>query len=486
LAVGGFALMSATGAQQKAPPSAPPVVEHAVANANGLSEAFRASSERALPAVVSIHRTGEAKPLARKGMSKRGQMPDELDPLLKRFFEQMPEMQDQGNSQPTQSSGSGVIIDAKGIVLTNNHVVEGGGKITVHLHDGRTFQAEKVMTDPGTDLAVVKLANAHDLPFATLGNSEEMQVGDWVLALGQPFGLQDTVTQGIISATNRGVGIAKHEEFLQTDAAINPGNSGGPLVNLRGEVVGINTAISSTSGGYQGIGFAVPSSVAKWVVPQLLKDGTVHRAFLGVGIQEVDQALADQLKLDRPHGALVTDVQPGSPAADAGLKSQDVIVEFAGSKVSSPRHLQAVVSRSALGSEQPLKVLRDGKIVSLNVHVKERPEHYGETKPTSTEHGEVHGQAVKSLGVEVATLTKDVAATLGINQTEGVVIVSVDEDSPAAKAGLSESQVITQVGRTKVKNVEEFTAAMKGVSLDKGVLLLVRSAEGSRFVVVKD
>ncbi len=473
--------------------SSPVVPDQAVTHANALSQAFRATSEKVLPAVVSIQRTGEVQPVKQNIRPRGGQrLPpgmEDLDPLLKRFFEDMPGLQEmpRGGISPSQSSGSGVLIDSKGIVLTNNHVVAGGGKIVVRLHDGRTFEAQDVMTDPGTDLAILKLAgNPSNLPTATLGNSDEMQIGDWVLALGQPFGLQDTVTQGIISATNRGIGITKHEEFLQTDAAINPGNSGGPLVNLRGEIVGINTAISTTSGGYQGIGFAIPANVVKWVVPQLLKDGTVHRAFLGVGIQEVDQALADQLGMDRPTGALITDVQADSPAAKAGVKSQDVIVEFAGMRVTSPRHLQALVSRSTLGSEQALKVLREGKEVSLTVQVRERPASFDEPISSPQTEGAIKGQEFQSLGLEVATLTDDVALTLGLEKAEGVVIVNVAEGSPAEKAGLQSSQVITQVGRTPVKTVEEFSAAMKDVSLSKGVLLLVRSAEGSRFIVVKE
>jgi serine protease Do len=318
-----------------------------------------------------------------------------------------------------------------------------------------------------------------------LGDSDALEIGDWVLALGQPFGLQDTVTHGIISAKNRGIGITKHAEFLQTDAAINPGNSGGPLVNLRGEVVGVNTAISSTSGGYPGIGFAVPANVVKWVVPQLLKDGKVHRAFLGVGIQMVDQALAEQLGMSAPAGAVVTDVQPKSPAGEAGLQSQDVIVEFAGTPVQNPRQLQAIVSRSPLGVKQPVVVLRDGKRVTLQVVVREAPANYGEKVMSEKEAPADRGEEFKDLGLELAPLNKDVAEQLGLKEPNGVVIVSVAEGSPAAAAGLRPSQAIVQVGRSPVKNVEEFKAAVKTASLAKGVLLLVRTEEGSRFVVVK-
>jgi len=229
------------------PGATPPAV--AVENANTLSDAFRHASERAMPAVVTIQHTGETKKVAIKGdkpSGKRGQrLPEQfrdLDPLLKRFFEDLPDQDiDQLPSRPSQSSGSGVIIDKSGLILTNNHVVAGGGKVVVKLNDGREFEATEVKTDPSTDMAIVRI-KASDLPAATLGNSDNVRVGDWVLALGQPFGLADTVTAGIISAKGRGLGITEHEEFLQTDAAINPGNSGGPLVNLQGEVIGINTA----------------------------------------------------------------------------------------------------------------------------------------------------------------------------------------------------------------------------------------------------
>jgi len=477
------------GAQPR--PSVGPIAgEPVLAGANELSRAFRAAAEKTLPAVVSVERVSQQK-LVRKERNAprgRGQLPpgfDDLDPLFKRFFNELPDGNGDQLPRETSSSGSGIIIDAGGIVLTNNHVVAGGGKVTVKLHDGREFEAAEVKTDPSTDVAIIKLKNASKLPTATLGDSDMLDIGDWVLALGQPFGLQDSVTQGIISAKNRGIGITKHAEFLQTDAAINPGNSGGPLVNLRGEVVGLNTAISSTSGGYQGIGFAVPVNVVKWVVPQLLKDGKVHRAFLGVGIQLVDQALADQLGMGAPSGAVVTDVQPKSPAGEAGIQSQDVIVEFAGHPVLNPRQLQAIVSRSPLGSKQPVVVLRDGKRVALHVVIREAPVNYGERNVSDKEVEPASGEEFKDLGLELAPLSKDVAEQLGLKEPDGVVIVSVADDSPAAAAGLRPSQAIVQVGRSPVKSVDEFKVAIKNTPLEKGVLLLVRTEEGSRFVVVK-
>lgn len=485
-------------AAQTAPAVTSPQAKENLNHALSLSQAFRNSANRVLPAVVAIQNVQQPKLVQRDLRGGRGlqrQLPpgiENLDPLLKRFFEDLPDgaipEMNPRQMPGRESSGSGVIIDAAGVILTNNHVVAGGGKIRVKLHDGREFEAVDVKTDPSTDLAVVKIKANAPLPYASLGDSDQMQIGDWVLALGQPFGLQDTVTAGIVSAKGRDIGITRHNEFIQTDAAINPGNSGGPLVNLQGEVIGINTAISSSSGGFQGIGFAVPVNVAKWVSSQLLKDGSVHRAYLGVGIQGIDQTLADQLGLSTSQGALITDVQPGSPAAQAGVQTQDVIVEFGGKPVTSPRSLQAVVGRAELGSQQPVVVLRDGKRVTLHVTVKEQPKGYGEVA-VNEEGGEARvpeSSSFDNLGVEIAVLTPELAEQLSVKAEAGVVITEVEPGSVGGSAGLKQGDVITQVGKTPVKSVEEFRAAVKKADLDKGLMLLVKSSEGSRFVVVKN
>jgi serine protease Do len=477
-----------------------------LAHATALSDAFRQSSEKVLPAVVSIH--NESRPRMVRQQVRPNQdggqnvkpfggreLPkgfENLDPFLKKFFEGGPGMEGFGDgfgqlpNSPQQSSGSGVIIDPSGIILTNNHVVAGGGKLTVKLHDGREFVATDVKTDPHTDVAVIRINANGSLPFASLGDSDKMKIGDWVLALGQPFGLENTVTAGIVSAKGRAIGMMRHEEFIQTDAAINPGNSGGPLVNLQGEVIGINTAISSRSGGFEGIGFAVPVNVAKWVGDQLVKDGKVQRAYLGVGIQPVDQDLADQLGVKTPGGALITDVQPDSPAAAAGIKSQDVIVEFNGTPIADHRQLSAVVSRTAVGKSVPVKVVRDGKEVKLSVTVKPQPANYGVSlKEDAAEEAPAESKQFDKLGLEVAPLTEEVAKQLGMKDASGVVITGVEPDSAAARAGLQPSMAVVQVGRMMVKDIAGFEAEMEKATLEKGVLLLVRSAEGSRFVVVK-
>jgi serine protease Do len=466
--------------------------QEAIDYATALSQTFRKAAEKVLPSVVTIQRTIPASPAKKNATPERnfgfddqnspfGDRP--TDPFLRRFFEDLPNLREIPRG-PQRSAGSGVIIDSNGTILTNNHVVSGGGKVVVRLHDGREFEAAEVRTDPKTDLAVIRLKGARSLPAAALGDSDQLQIGDWVIAAGQPFGLADTVTAGIISAKGRGLGITAREEFLQTDAAINPGNSGGPLVNLHGEVIGINTAISTTNGGYQGVGFAIPINLAKWVSQQLTEHGSVKRAYLGIGIQQVTSELSSQLGMQSTAGALVTEVRPNSPASEAKIQPGDVVVEYGGNTISEPRDLQGLVEQSTIGSKQALVVLRDGKRVSLELTVREQPQDYGvalgetmsETPETSS---------FDELGLEVAPLTEDVASQLGLQGATGVVITAVEAGSPAANAGLTASMVISQVGQKKVASVQEFRAAIKDQSPQKGVLLLVRSSEGSRFVVVK-
>lgn len=383
---------------------------------------------------------------------------------------------------PRASSGSGVIIDASGIILTNHHVVAGGGKVTVRLRDGREFEATSVKTDPRTDLAVVWIDPPDQLPAASLGDSDALRIGDWVLALGQPFGLENTVTAGIISAKNRGVGLVGREEFLQTDAAINPGNSGGPLIDLDGKVIGINTAISSSSGGYQGIGFAIPVKLVRWVSEQLVEHGTVRRAFLGVTIQSVTPELADQFGGDVKSGAAITRVFPNTPGAEAGLKAGDVVIDFAGKNIDDARDLQAIVERTEIGSRKPLRIVRDGK--SMTVHVKLREQPSGGTLTRLTHKSSERSGSLERLGLEVDSLSQDVARQLRLKDASGVVITSVRPGSSAALAGLAPSMVITQVNRQSVRTVKDLHETLDAREVEKNVLLLVRDRQGSRFVVL--
>jgi serine protease Do len=370
------------------------------------------------------------------------------------------------------------------VILTNNHVVDGGGKITVRLYDGREFDAVEVKQDPKTDLALVRIEKADGLHAAKLGDSDRTEVGDWVLALGQPFGLEGTVTAGIVSAKGRGIGITARENFIQTDAAINPGNSGGPLVNLDGEVIGINTAISSRTGGYQGVGFAIPVNLAKWVGGQLAEHGSVRRAYLGVMIQPVSQQLAEQFGVKVHEGVAVTEVMKDTPAAEAGLKPGDVIVEFDGKKVANPQELQGLVEQVEIGAHRPLVAVRDGKRVTLEVRLHEQPADYGLAGHRG-ESAKPESSSFQDLGIEVEPLTGEVAEQLGMKGQEGVVITDVRAGSPADQAGLESGMVITQANRKSVKSVEDLRNALGDQALKKGVLLLLRTSEGSRFVVIR-
>lgn len=462
-------------------------MEHDAASqsyAKSLSGAFRSASEKVLPSVVTIRSTGSTS--ASRGELQRGNIPEELrsNPMFKRFFEGMPKG-DSGAPEGRERSGmgSGVIIDSSGIILTNNHVVKGADKLLVKLHDGREFEAKEWKTDPKTDIAVVRIESETSLPVASIGNSDGLEIGDWVIAVGAPFGLDETVTAGIISAKSRGIGITDREEFLQTDAAINPGNSGGPLVNLNGDVVGINTAISSTSGGYQGIGFAIPVNLARWVGDELMAHGTVQRAFLGVGIQSVDNTLSKQLGLNTVKGAVVTSVREGSPAAKSGLQSGDVIVEFDGSAISKPSDLQGRVERASVSDVHNVVVIRDSKTVTLSVRVQAMPANLVSVGESGI--GSAAESEFSDLGLNVADLTTDVAKQLGLEEANGVVITGVKSGSPADKAGLDEGMVITKVGHSVVNNMDDFRTAMKNAPVNDGVLMLVQSGQSARFVVVK-
>ena len=461
--------------------------------AKSLSQAFREASNDVQDAVVLI----KADPVMPvkwndRDEAPKGNMPTNPFegtpfgnmPELKRFFEGIPEMpQMPGRPHGGQGGiGTGVIIDSKGVILTNNHVVEGRNDVTVRLHDGREFKAADIETDPNTDLAIVRIEGADGLKAAKLGDSDKVEVGDWVLALGHPFGLEGTLTSGIVSAKGRGIGMPARATFIQTDAAINPGNSGGPLINLDGEVIGINTAISSSSGGNQGVGFAIPVNLAKWVSDELMDDGVVQRAQLGVMIQPMTHELAKQFGLDHRDGVAVSDVVDDLPAAKAGVKAGDVILEYDGHKVTTPRELQEVVERSKVGAKHELKIWRDGKHETLQVVPRESDEKAGEE--TSTKAGRANPSRFENLGLEVETLTPEIAEHLNVNADHGVVISDVLAGSPADRAGLESGMVIVEAGRKPIKSVADLKTAVEEAK-DGGLLLLVRSEHGARFLVLK-
>ncbi|TWU38908.1 putative periplasmic serine endoprotease DegP-like precursor [Novipirellula aureliae] len=498
VAISGATFVSADQAVKNPLADLSPQQAAAIESAQSLSSAFRTVSSRVLPAVVAIENRPAVAAMTKQKVQPSsepfgGQNPFKGTPFEDMFndgtfngrrFQMPPNMEPPSGSRPSAGIGSGVIIDPSGIILTNNHVVAGGGEVIVRTQDGREFVATDVWTDPKTDVAVVKIENATDLVAAVMGDSDQVEIGDWVLALGQPFGLESTVTAGIISAKHRGIGIADRENFLQTDAAINPGNSGGPLVNLRGEIVGINTAIHSRSGGNEGIGFAVPSNLANWVSDQLLNSGTVKRAYLGVGIQPVTQDIAKQLSVKPRGGVVVTDVFEGTPAEKAGLKSGDVIVRFNDQAVSSPQALQLIVERGAIGREQTIEVMRDGKSVMLKFVAEEQTSDFASADAKDSQR---EGKRLENLGLEIAPVDAEVAKQLGVEGNSGVVITMVADGSPADDAGLKPGMLITQVDRQSVESVADFEAAIKQNREQKkgGVLLLVRTEAGSKFVVIK-
>jgi serine protease Do len=480
-------------------PTLPTAVK--VSHAKELSSAFREVSQSALPAIVSIETTGKmaARRVAEVGDDEEGGAESPLNdvfknnPELRELFKRrgQPNGPQQGAPAPRQHGmGSGFIIDASGIIVTNNHVVAGADQVVVHLRDGSEYKAYEWKTDPRSDVAIVRIKPSAPLPTLKLGDSDASQVGDWVLAVGSPFGLDFTVTAGIISAKGRGQGILEREDFLQTDAAINPGNSGGPLLNLDGEVVGINTAISSRSGGYDGVGFAIPSNMARWVSKQLTEHGEVRRVFLGVLIQPVSNELARQFNIKVGQGAIVGEVVPGSPAATAKLEAGDVILTLNGKPVNNPRNLQGIVEQLDAGKSYPLEVLRDGKQQSIDVTIREMPKNLSLTNAKGPAHkeepeAEVKGSQFKDLGVEVQDVQQELTDKLGYKGVpSGVLLSEVLTDSPADRAGLKAGMVIEKVGQKRVNNVKEFSDSMNGLSVEKGVLFLVRTPTGSRFVVV--
>ncbi len=486
-----IAAAPATSTKTEAKPAAAAVISNeSLGVANALSGAFRSVATHVLPAVVAIeNRPDTAWQSAKQPIPGKGRSMGQENPFKGTPFEDMfrgaPGM-NPGQMMPRQAPrtqsgiGSGVIIDAAGIVLTNNHVVEGGGKVIIKTQDGREFVATEVLTDPQTDIAVVKFEGDSSLVAAPVGDSDAMEVGDWVVALGQPFGLESTVTAGIVSAKNRGIGITDRENFIQTDAAINPGNSGGPLVNLRGEVIGINTAISSRGGGNNGVGFAVPSNLANWVSDQLLTHGQVVRSYLGVSIQPVNYELSTQLGVAPKSGVAVTNVFADTPAAKSGLKTGDVIVHFGGIHVTTPQQLQLAVERSPIGQSLTMEVIRDGNSIELTYKPEAAPSDFG---ISSTPVTKSEGVKLKSLGLEINALSADVAKQLGMESETGVVVTRVQDGSPAAEAGLQPGMVIVQVNRQDVSSAAEFEKRVAEDS-DGSVLLLVRSEQGSRFVVV--
>ncbi len=384
-----------------------------------------------------------------------------------------------------KSLGSGVIVSPDGYIITNNHVIADSDEITVTLLDKRTFEGKIIGTDPKSDIALLKI-DASGLPEITWGDSDSIEAGQFVLAIGNPFSLSHTITMGIISAVGRAnVGIADYEDFIQTDAPINPGNSGGPLVDVSGRVIGINTAIFSKSGGFQGIGFAVPSNMAREIMGQLKTNGKVIRGWIGVTMQDLTPGLAGKFGLPTDEGALISDVSPGSPAAKAGIRRGDTIVEFGGKAVESPASLKNMVAETGPGLNVPVEVLRGRREIRLRVELGQYPADLAQNEELMTPRAEIHRSAFSGLGV--MDLTRDIIRQLGLPAGErGVVISGVDADSPSGEGGLRRGDVIEEVERRPIRTLADFNAMVRRTAgTRKPVLLLVNRAGKRSYVLLK-
>ncbi|MDA8089578.1 MAG: DegQ family serine endoprotease [Nitrospiraceae bacterium] len=394
-------------------------------------------------------------------------------------------LQDEPKTRSEQSLGSGVIVSSDGYIITNNHVIADSEDISVTLLDERTFEGKIIGTDPKSDIALLKI-DATGLPAIKWGDSDAIEPGQFALAIGNPFSLSHTITMGIISAVGRAnVGIADYEDFIQTDAAINPGNSGGPLVDVNGEVIGINTAIFSRSGGYQGIGFAVPSNMAREIMEQLKTNGKVVRGWIGVTMQDLTPGLADKFGLPSAQGALVSDVTPGSPAARSGIRRGDTIVGFGGKPVESPAVFKNMVAETGPGRRISIDVLRGRQKLRIHASLGQYPLDLAQSAESMVPHAEVHRSAFVGLGV--MDLTRDIIRQLGLPAGErGVIVSDVDEDSPSGEGGLRRGDVIEEVERRPVRALSDFNAVVARLSgTGKPVLLLVNRSGKRSYVLLK-
>ena len=396
----------------------------------------------------------------------------EFSPLFDDFFGGR-EMRPQYRRE--KSLGSGFIINKEGYIITNDHVVRDAEMIQVALSNEKTYTAKVVGSDPKTDIAVIKITASEDLPTAVLGDSDKLQVGQWAIAIGNPFGLNRTVTIGVVSATGRSnMGIETYEDFIQTDASINPGNSGGPLLNIYGEVIGINTAIVAAG---QGIGFAIPINMAKNIVDQLVKKGTVTRGWLGVAIQPLTEDIARSFGYKSMKGALVSDVLEGSPASKAGIRQGDIITRFNGKEIKDSRHLQLIVADTPVGTTVPAEIFRDGKAYSVTVTV-DNSDKAAAARPKA---GETLPAEEGLFGMSVEELPESLRSK-GIS---GVIVAGVDPEGIAADAGIQQGDVVISVDRKKIKNLNDYLQAMKGVERKGSVAFLVRRGDSSIYFALR-
>jgi len=436
--------------------------------AGGSGKNFVEIAKSVKPAVVNIAATRSGK----SGESPHGSPLD--DPFFRKFFGDEFFKRDAPQREPRErGQGSGVIVEANGLIITNNHVVSKADEIRVFLSDKREFKGKLIGTDTKTDIAIVKI-EATGLPTVPWADSDQLEVGEYVLAVGSPFGLTQTVTMGIVSAVGRAsMGIAEYEDFIQTDAAINPGNSGGALVNVRGELVGINTAIFSQSGGNMGIGFAVPSNLSRAVMDQLVRTGKVVRGWLGVAIQDLSAELAAQFGITDTKGVLVSDVMEDSPAKKAGFERADVIIEYDGKPMDSPTHLRNAVAQTPIGKKVSVKLIRDKKPKTIEVTIVEQPKSLGQ--PGAEESRESAAPTGILSDIDVRELNEELASRYGLKAADrGVVVIRVKSGSTAEEMGVREGDLILEVNRKTVSSLKSYEQAASGLAKDQAVLLLLK------------
>jgi serine protease Do len=449
-------------------PSGAPEIPVASAVEGSTPGSFSDLSERVKPAVVNISTTKTYKGKNLGNPFGRAPFNDYFgDDFFNRFFGDVPE-----HSIKQRSLGSGFIISDDGYIFTNNHVVENTDKILVKISDGKEYEAKIIGTDSKTDIALIKIKPDNNLPIVEIGDSDTLRVGEWVIAIGNPFGLEQTVTAGIVSAKGRVIGAGTYDNFIQTDASINPGNSGGPLFNMQGKVIGINTAIVAQG---QGIGFAIPINMAKSILADLKTKGKVTRGWLGISIQDITEDIAKSMSYKSKNGVLVTDVFKDDPADKAGIKVGDIITEINGKAIKDTHDLLLTTASLHVGEKATIKIIRDSKAISFSITVAERKDkpEIALTKGTSG-----------YFGINVQEITKDLAKQLGISHNAGLIVTNVEEGSPADNVGIQQHDIIIQVNKVRVSSLKQYTAEMTKAAEKKNVVLLIKRGNSNFFVAL--
>jgi serine protease Do len=434
---------------------------------------FSRLAEMASPAVVNIRTVKTIKgggPVFRNFRRNPHGGEDPFKDFFEKFFGE-----DTQREFKQPSLGSGFIIDKKGFVVTNNHVIQDADQIKVKLGGDTEYDAEVVGRDANTDLALLKIKTGKDLPFLKLGDSDKLEIGQWVVAIGSPFGLERTVTAGIVSAKGRVIGSGPYDNFIQTDASINPGNSGGPLINMQGEVVGINTAIIAAG---RGIGFAIPVNLAEKIIVQLKSEGEVTRGWLGVAIQDLTSEMAEYYGLKDRKGVLVADVFKGDPADKAGIQPKDIILEVNDNQIETSRELTAMIADLKVGEDAKVEVFRNGKIKTFHIKLAKRDDQRLASRPTPSEPEE------EKFGIRVAELTPEIIQRFGIDDTKGVIVINVEADGKGAEAGVQMGDIIKEINHRIVESVKDYTAAMDKIKDDESVNLFIWR-KNAGFMVVK-